>query len=115
MSRGYVIRRRRDVTPVRCPCGSATRVLTGEDNDLLSVHFVEISEHAQAHYHERLTEVYVCLEGEGEVELDGVREPVSPGTVVLIRPGTRHRAIGKLKIINIVLPPFDPNDEIMAQ
>jgi len=30
---------------------------------------------------------------------------------ILIPPGVRHRAIGQMKIINIVIPKFDPADE----
>jgi mannose-6-phosphate isomerase-like protein (cupin superfamily) len=115
MPGGSVIKHRQGCRAVPCPCGQATRVLTGEDNELLSVHFVDISADAQPHWHERLTEVYVVLEGDGEVELDGAREPVSAGSVVMIRPGTVHRALGTLKIVNIVLPPFDPSDEHLAE
>ena len=34
-----------------------------------------------------------------------------PMTAIYIRPGCRHRAIGKLKIINIPVPAFDESDE----
>jgi hypothetical protein len=30
---------------------------------------------------------------------------------VKIHPGCRHRAVGQLKVLNIVLPVFDPEDE----
>jgi hypothetical protein len=43
--------------------------------------------------------------------LDGERFPVRPMSAVMIQPGCRHRAIGKLKIINIPVPAFDPEDE----
>jgi len=46
--------------------------------------------------------------------LDGVLPPVRPGMAVLIRPGTRHRAVvrsGTMTILNVVVPPFDPRDE----
>lgn len=72
---------------------------------------MEIAADARAHYHTGRTEYYVVLEGEGAVELDGVRELVSPGTVVMIPPGIRHRALGVLKILNVVVPAFDPADE----
>ena len=75
---------------------------------------VEISRDAQAHYHKRLTEIYYFLEGEGHLELDGVLHPVRPGMTILIRPGTRHRAVvrsGAMTILNVVVPPFDPRDE----
>ena len=58
-----------------------------------------------------MTEIYVVLEGVGEMELDGERVPVRPMSSVMIKPGCRHRAIGKLKILNIAIPKFDPADE----
>ena len=30
---------------------------------------------------------------------------------VLIKPGCRHRAVGDLKIVNVPVPAFDPEDE----
>jgi hypothetical protein len=35
---------------------------------------------------------------------------VGPGGAVLIPPGVRHRAMGRLTILNIVVPPSDPAD-----
>jgi mannose-6-phosphate isomerase-like protein (cupin superfamily) len=77
------------------------------------VHRVEISEDAQAHYHKRQTETYVVLEAEegAAVELDGKLVPVKPGVAILIPPGVRHRAVGKMVILNVVVPAFDPADE----
>jgi mannose-6-phosphate isomerase-like protein (cupin superfamily) len=51
------------------------------------------------------------LEGEGQMELDGKLFPLKPMTSVFIKPGCRHRAIGKLKIVNIPIPAFDEADE----
>jgi mannose-6-phosphate isomerase-like protein (cupin superfamily) len=45
------------------------------------------------------------------VELDGDPVAVGPGVAVLIPPGVRHRAVGRMTILNIVVPPFDPADE----
>ena len=72
---------------------------------------VDIKEDARVHYHKKLTEIYLVLEGEGHIELDGERIPVKPLTTVLIKPGCRHRAIGKMRIVNVVIPAFDPQDE----
>jgi hypothetical protein len=30
---------------------------------------------------------------------------------VLIRPGVRHRAIGRMQVLIVVYPKFDPHDE----
>ena len=58
-----------------------------------------------------MTEIYVILEGAGEMELDGERIPVRPMSSIMIKPGCRHRAIGQLRILNIAIPKFDPQDE----
>ncbi len=58
-----------------------------------------------------MTEIYIVLEGSGHMELDGQLFPIQPMTVVYIKPGCRHRAIGNLKVINVPVPPFDPADE----
>ena len=55
--------------------------------------------------------MYLVLEGQGQIELDGKLFPVKPMTAIYIQPGCRHRAIGKLKIVNIPIPSFDEADE----
>ena len=48
------------------------------------------------------------------MELDGKMYAVKPGMALMIRPGTRHRAVvgsTPMKILNIVVPPFDADDE----
>ena len=97
-----------------CPCGTSRRAFVRKDNQTCSVHLVEIKKDAQTHYHKGFTETYYFLEGEGQMELDGKFYNVKPGMALMIRPGTRHRAVvGKepMKILNIVVPPFDADDE----
>lgn len=100
---------------VACPCGTAYRGLVQPDNRLCSFHITEISANARTHYHREHTEVYYFLEGSGELELNGEKHPVKEGMAVLIPPHVRHRAIVEegqaMKIINVVMPPFDPADE----
>jgi hypothetical protein len=45
------------------------------------------------------------------VKSGGERMAVEPGGAVLIPPEVRHRAMGRMAILNIVVPPFDPADE----
>ena len=114
MDKAYVIKRFEDVEPVACPCGLSRRAITAEDNDLLSVHRVEIREEAQKHYHKKCTEYYIILSGKGEIELDDERFEIGPGDVVMIPPLTAHVARGEFEIINIVSPPFETADEYLA-
>jgi mannose-6-phosphate isomerase-like protein (cupin superfamily) len=110
-AQGFAIAQLDAIDPVRCPCGWARRAFADEPGSPSSVHIVEILEDAQTHYHKEHTETYIVLEGEGFMELDGERFPVKPLSSILIRPDCRHRAVGRMKIINIVTPPFDPADE----
>ena len=107
----YMIAHLDEIEPVRCPCGFSSRAFLCPDNQVASVHLVDIEEDSRAHYHKKLTEIYLFLEGEGYLELDDERIPVRPMTAVFIKPGCRHRAVGKLKVVNTSIPAFDPNDE----
>jgi mannose-6-phosphate isomerase-like protein (cupin superfamily) len=100
-----------EITPVPCPCGQARRAFNEPWNDLASVHLTDISSDSRVHYHKKMTEIYIVLEGEGFLEADGERIPLKPMTSVMIRPGCKHRAVGNLRIINVPMPPFDPTDE----
>ncbi len=101
------------LAPVRCPCGWASRAFADVPGAPMSVHRVEIATDAVAHYHKDHTETYVVLECESHaaIELNGVPTAVQPGIAILIPPGVRHRAVGRMTILNIVVPPFDPADE----
>jgi len=100
-----------DLHAIKCPCGFSRRGLQRPENDVATLHVVEISEDAREHYHKSMSEIYFVLEGTGEILLDGQSYPVKPGSAILIGPGTRHKAKGKLKVIVVVIPPFDPRDE----
>ena len=110
-SRRYEAIHMDEIPPIPCPCGLARRAFTDSGDGTASLHIVEIKRETETHYHKRMTEIYYILEGEGHVELDGEKVPVRPGSSVLIRPGCRHRAVGNLKIVNTVVPAFDPRDE----
>ncbi len=108
---GYEIAQLDQIGPVRCPCGFARRAFLGESNGVATLHQVDIQADSRAHYHKKMTEIYLVLEGEGCLEVDGESFPLQPMTAVLIRPLCRHRAVGKLRIINVAIPAFDPTDE----
>jgi mannose-6-phosphate isomerase-like protein (cupin superfamily) len=100
-----------EIPPVPCPCGQARRAFKEPWNTLASVHLTDISQDSKRHFHQKMTEIYIVLEGEGYLEADGERYPLKPLTTVMIRPGCVHRAVGNLRIINVPMPPFDPSDE----
>ena len=98
---------------IPCPCGTARRAFAGVPEFPGTIHVTEILETAQLHYHRRLTETYFFLECEPDarMQLDDQVIPVTPGMCLVIPPGVRHRGLGRMKILNIVLPEFDPADE----
>ncbi len=107
----YMIAHFDEIDKIDCPCGFSRRAFAVAENTTATVHLVDIRSSARTHYHRKMTEIYVVLEGEGYIELDGEKVPVQPMTCVFIKPGCRHKAVGKLKILNFVMPPFDPGDE----
>ena len=108
----YLVARLEEVPPQKCPCGITRRAFADSpEPTAASIHLVDIHDNARTHYHKKMTEIYVVLEGKGQMELDGELVPLEPMTAIYIRPGCRHRAIGQLKIINIPIPAFDPADE----
>jgi mannose-6-phosphate isomerase-like protein (cupin superfamily) len=111
--RGYEIVDFAAIEGTSCPCGTARRAFSDIADFPGTIHVTEISENAQLHYHRRLTETYFFLdcEPDAKMQLNDEIVPVRPGMCVLIRPGVRHRAIGRMKVLIVVFPKFDPHDE----
>jgi len=94
-------------------CGTARRAFNDVADFPGTIHRTEIALDARLHYHKRLTETYYILEcdKDAQMQLGDEFVAVKPGQLILIRPGTRHRAIGKMTVLIVVLPKFDPEDE----
>ena len=107
----YVVAQMDEIDPVPCPCGHARRAFASDDDRVATLHVTDITSESRVHYHRTLTEIYLILEGEGYMELDGERVPVRPMTGVLIKPGCRHRAVGQIRAAIVPIPAFDPADE----
>ncbi len=106
-----------DIEGVACPCGTARRAFADVAESPGTVHRTEITADAKLHFHRRLTETYYVLECEDNaaMELDGRRVPVRQGTCILIPPGVAHRAIGRMTVLILVVPKFDPEDEVLVE
>ncbi len=106
-----IVRHFDEIEPQDCPCGKTRRAFAMPGNEIATIHLVDVASEARTHYHKKLTEIYLILEGEGHMELDGELVPVRPMTTIFIPPGVRHRAVGTMKLVNIPVPAFDPEDE----
>ncbi len=102
-----------DIAGVPCPCGTARRAFADVAEFPGTVHITEIAENARRHYHKTLTETYFFLkcEDDAQMELDGEIIPIRERQCIVIPPGVRHRALGRMTVLIIVLPKFDPADE----
>ena len=107
----YEVAQLDEVESTQCPCGTTKRAFVSPENPVATIHIVDISKDSRVHYHKKLTEIYLVLEGEGHMELDDEIVPVKPMTTILIKPGCRHRAVGQMRIVNIPVPAFDSEDE----
>ena len=110
---GYELADFSQIQGVPCPCGTARRAFADVEDFPGTVHVTEICMSAKLHYHKQLTETYYFWEcdADAQMQLDDEIIDVKPGMSIMIRPGTRHRALGKMKVLILVLPKFDPADE----
>ena len=116
LAKGYLVARLDEIEPISCPCGEARRAFAIPGNSVATFHVTDISKDSRTHYHKAITEIYYVLEGNGHLELNRAGTPpervsLRPGIAVLIAPHTRHRAVGKLRVIVVPIPAFDPLDE----
>lgn len=102
-----------ELPAIDCPCGTARRALTDRPDLPFTFHRTEITETARTHYHRTLTETYYILrcDADAAMELDGRRIAVKTGDCIVIPPETRHRAVGRMTVLIIACPKFDPADE----
>ena len=98
---------------IPCPCGTARRAFADVEAFPGTLHVTEISEDSRLHYHKHLTETYYFLDcdEDAQMQLDDDVINVLPGTAIVIPPGVRHRAIGRMRVLIVVFPKFDPADE----
>jgi mannose-6-phosphate isomerase-like protein (cupin superfamily) len=113
------VRSREDATAFTTLDGSTIRVLLdarhgGAVKQSLAEATLEPGQATERHYHARTEEIYVILEGAGEMEVDGERGRVRAGDAVLIQPGAWHqiRADGEaeLRFLCCCAPAYSDED-----
>jgi mannose-6-phosphate isomerase-like protein (cupin superfamily) len=107
-----IIRHEEDAPRERSTCGWRHLLLSRQDADKdipAWVHAVDI-DGAREHYHQRGTELYYVLEGEGTIRLDGVDHPIHKGSFVHIPPGVVHGAKGRMRVLVVGVPDISQED-----
>lgn len=68
-----------------------------------------------AHYHERMSEVYHVVAGEGVMTLNGTRHAVRVGDTISLPPGTVHSLTNHgaepVRLLVATSPAYDPADD----
>ncbi len=93
-----------EVTPWAETCGQIRPLVEEKDGAAAEIHHVEIGD-AKLHLHERTDEFYYVVDGRGTMVLDDESMELHPGVVVYVPRGTPHKAIGKLTILTVCIPP----------
>jgi mannose-6-phosphate isomerase-like protein (cupin superfamily) len=116
------VRSRDEAEAFRTLDGSTIRVLLdaalgGAANQSLAEASLDVGQSTQRHYHARSEEIYVFLEGGGEMEVEGDAREVGPGHAVLIPAGVWHRiAAGQsgARFLCCCAPPYSDDDTFFA-
>ena len=107
-----LVRHESDAPNERSTCGWRHLLISRQDkgaNIAAWAHAVDI-DGARAHFHQRSTELYYVLEGEGTVTLDEVEHPVRKGSIVHIQPGVVHSATGRVRVLVVGIPDIAEDD-----
>ncbi|CAN5178713.1 hypothetical protein BH18ACT12_BH18ACT12_05620 [soil metagenome] len=92
--------------------GSTIRELHHTGRQSLAEATLEPGQATQRHFHRQSEEIYIVLDGEGELEIEGEIHRVGSGDAALIRPGAWHeiRAVSALRFLCCCAPPYAHED-----
>ena len=109
--------RERDATPYTTKDGSTIREYLHTDVQSLAEASLDPGQSTQRHYHARSEEIYLIIEGGGELEVDGERRAVGPGDAILIPPGSWHQLTATesgTTLLCCCVPPYSDDDTFFA-
>jgi mannose-6-phosphate isomerase-like protein (cupin superfamily) len=106
------VRSARTVEAFTTKDGSTIRELHHTERQSLAEAALEPGQSTQRHFHRQSEEIYVVLDGEGDLEIDGETRRVGPGDAALIPPGAWHeiRAVSALRFLCCCAPPYSHED-----
>ena len=93
-----------DIKPWAETCGEIRPLVEESDGAAAEIHHVEIQD-AKLHYHERTDEFYHVIAGTGTMILDDEEIELHQGVVVYVPRGVKHKAIGRLTVLTVCIPP----------
>ena len=109
--------RERDADPFVTKDGSTIREYFRSDAQSLAEASLEPGRATQRHYHAASEEIYLIVEGGGELEVDGDRREVAAGDAILIPPGAWHELTAGetgVRLLCCCVPPYSDADTYFA-
>jgi mannose-6-phosphate isomerase-like protein (cupin superfamily) len=109
--------RERDAAPFVTKDGSTIREYLHTSVQSLAEASLGPGQSTLRHYHGRSEEIYLILDGEGELEVGGECRRVAPGDAILIPPGSWHElAAGDsgVRLLCCCVPPYSDEDTYFA-
>ncbi len=92
------------------------RVLFTTERSQLVLMSLRPGEEIGEEVHDGVDQVLAFVEGEGEAVLEGQRQPVRAGSVVVVPGGTRHNFVNTggspLKLVTVYTPPEHPDGTV---
>ena len=109
--------RERDARPFVTKDGSTIREYHHTERQSLAEATLDPGASTVRHYHARSEEIYLIVEGNGELEVDGETRRVGPGDAVLLPPGAWHElTVGErgIRLLCCCVPPYSDDDTFFA-
>jgi len=116
------VRSRELAEPFTTKDGSTIRVLLdaavgGAAEQSLAEASLEPGQATDRHYHAQTEEIYVLLDGEAEMEVEGERRRVAPGDAILIPAGAWHQiraGDAPVRFLCCCAPPYSDADTFVG-
>lgn len=73
------------------------------------------AEHIDQHLHRRSMQIYVSIDGEARIVVDGVEHVIRPYEALPVWPGSEHGAVAgsaEATLVNISIPPLAADDQL---
>jgi quercetin dioxygenase-like cupin family protein len=105
--------RDRDASPFTTKDGSTIREYLHTDVQSLAEASLGPGQQTQRHYHAQSEEIYLIVEGDGELEVDGEARSVAAGDAILIPPGSWHEltaGVAGVRFLCSCVPAYSDDD-----
>jgi quercetin dioxygenase-like cupin family protein len=110
--------RERDALPFTTKDGSTIREYLHTGAQSVAEASLEPGQVTRRHYHARSEEIYLIVDGSGELEVEGETRSVAAGDAILIPPGSWHELTAGsdgLRLLCCCVPPYSDDDTFFAR